>query len=355
MPTNDPSGIKAWGKTYAPMLLFGAGVVAWMTRGFGYYTADAEQLRRKAAAEAAMPFGEVVFVKREALEAGGGAPRAVAEGDWVTAQITGWHGATQHNFWSSTFGQSRSVGFQVGEAAGKAHKVLPGIERAALQMSVGERATVAVPPDLAYGGRGKPAWGIQPWDILHFDVVILTASTDMPDHLAAASSPSPSPSPSSPIEAEQPAEDPSAAVDDSPTASPTASAAAAGGPPGAAASAAGAGGGAAPAVDAPLLSELQGLGLGKFAADLAGIGLVSLGDVAFLESVDDLPPSIPLFTRKKLVAWARERRAAPQGPPAGGGGGGGSGGEKSEADQPAEAVEQAGTCSADGGDDTCRG
>ena len=52
-----------------------------------------------------------------------------------------------------------------------AHQVIPGWEIALSKMHVGEKATVIIPSNLAYGERGN--YGIPPFSTLVFDIELL--------------------------------------------------------------------------------------------------------------------------------------------------------------------------------------
>ena len=69
--------------------------------------------------------------------------------------------------------RGRPVVFQV-------NRVIPGWQEALLGMRRGERRTLIVPPELAYGDRGVPQAGIPPGAHLIFDVELLRFPVDAP-------------------------------------------------------------------------------------------------------------------------------------------------------------------------------
>eukprot|EP00659_Diplonema_papillatum_P011395 gene11395-17531_t len=154
--------LLGWLQKYAVLLLVFGVVISYQTKLFGYYSDVAVAARRKAAAEARIPFGKLQF--RE-IDAGTG--EKVQPGDYVKVELVGRH-EDGVQFYSTHFERQQAITVRVGqeEAAGK---ILPGLEQAILKMSEGGRAQVTVPPDLAYAERGKPSWHIPPWSVVTFD------------------------------------------------------------------------------------------------------------------------------------------------------------------------------------------
>ena len=76
-------------------------------------------------------------------------------------------------------GGKNGTPFRFKLGAGAASTVLPGLERAVLTMAVGERLTVLVPTDLAYGSKGAGEWGVvvPPYADLVFAVELLEVET----------------------------------------------------------------------------------------------------------------------------------------------------------------------------------
>ena len=69
--------------------------------------------------------------------------------------------------WDSSRKRGRPLRFRLG-----AGQVVPGLDGAVLQLSLGMRARVTIPPELAYGERGFPGL-VPPNTNIDFDIELL--------------------------------------------------------------------------------------------------------------------------------------------------------------------------------------
>jgi len=91
----------------------------------------------------------------------------VIKGDVVTVHCTGsLNDSTQ--FWSTKDPGQTPLTFPCGLG-----KVIKGWDEAVLSMCKGERSCFTIPPDMAYGSKGFPAWNIPPNATLIFDIELL--------------------------------------------------------------------------------------------------------------------------------------------------------------------------------------
>ena len=72
--------------------------------------------------------------------------------------------------WDSSRDRGKPFKFKLG-----AEQVIPGLDEGVSQLSIGERAKLTIPPDLAYGRKGFPGL-IPPNSPLIFDVELITFS-----------------------------------------------------------------------------------------------------------------------------------------------------------------------------------
>eukprot|EP01060_Flectonema_neradi_P033728 TRINITY_DN5738_c4_g1_i1.p1 TRINITY_DN5738_c4_g1~~TRINITY_DN5738_c4_g1_i1.p1 ORF type:complete len:381 (+),score=91.03 TRINITY_DN5738_c4_g1_i1:65-1144(+) len=246
------------------MLIVLVVVVCWQTKVFGMYSTKRINERKRQAAEAEMPFGEVSVKNIKYMEGEEG--RRIVGGDYVTAQVTGWD---QRGFqFFSTRNKQQSTGPLV--VAVSSGRSIIGLEEALLHMRVGETATARIPPDLAFGSRGKRSWNIEPWSILTLEITALSATKEKPAD-----------PPEIPVARKKPKEEPQKTSTPEITSTDTTSA------------------------EDSLAAFLEKSGMGKFHEKLERIGFTSLEDFSLLEP-DDLPEDLPTFAKKKLLAIARK-------------------------------------------------
>ena len=72
-----------------------------------------------------------------------------------------------HRLWDSSKKRGRPLRFRVGTG-----QVIAGLDEAVSQLSVGARARVTIPPELAYGERGFPGL-VPPNTTIEFDIELL--------------------------------------------------------------------------------------------------------------------------------------------------------------------------------------
>lgn len=102
-------------------------------------------------------------LKKEVLTPGDNRCR-VARGDTVTVECTGViQGGPR--FWSTQDPGQEPFTFQCGRG-----KVIKGWDDGVLSMKRGELARFTIPPNLAYGAYGFPAWKIPPNATLVFEI-----------------------------------------------------------------------------------------------------------------------------------------------------------------------------------------
>ena len=107
-------------------------------------------------------------VQVEIFAAGDGInyPRA---GNIVTVHYTGFL-AKDGTRWDSSRDRNKPFKFKLG-----AEQVIPGLDHGVAQLSIGERAKMTIPADLAYGERGFPGL-IPARSDLVFDIELITFS-----------------------------------------------------------------------------------------------------------------------------------------------------------------------------------
>lgn len=103
-------------------------------------------------------------MKYVVLEEGTGAKPK--KGDKVTAEYTGWLAD------GTQFDTSKDHGGTFELAVGEG-QVIPGWDEALLDMKVGERRKLVIPPELAYGAQGTPGGPIPPNATLTFEVKLV--------------------------------------------------------------------------------------------------------------------------------------------------------------------------------------
>lgn len=103
------------------------------------------------------------------LKVGGGATPTA--GQLVSAHYTGW--LTDGSKFDSSRDKERPIQFPIGQ-----RRVIPGWDEGLMSMAVGGRRILIIPPELAYGARGRPPQ-IPPNSTLVFDVE-LVAVADAP-------------------------------------------------------------------------------------------------------------------------------------------------------------------------------
>lgn len=103
-------------------------------------------------------------MKYVVLEEGTGAKPK--QGDKVTAEYTGWLAD------GTQFDTSKDHGGPFELAVGEG-QVIPGWDEALLDMKVGERRKLVIPPELAYGPQGTPGGPIPPNATLTFEVKLV--------------------------------------------------------------------------------------------------------------------------------------------------------------------------------------
>lgn len=105
-------------------------------------------------------------LKKEVLVRGNQA-RGVKRGDNVTVECVGsLHGGEQ--FWSTKDPGQLALTFPCGVG-----KVIRGWDEGVLTMKRGEMARFVIPPNLAYGANGFPAWRIPPNTTLVFEIQLV--------------------------------------------------------------------------------------------------------------------------------------------------------------------------------------
>ena len=154
------------------MLLILAVVVCWQTKLFGYYAVEAVNDRKRSAAMEKLPFGKVEVKITKPNEEG----NRIVGGDYVTAIVTGYDEKGMQ-FYSSRNRQQATGPLVIAVTSGES---IMGLEDGLLHMRVGETATVRVPPDMAFGTRGKRAWNIEPWAVLTLEITAIAASREKP-------------------------------------------------------------------------------------------------------------------------------------------------------------------------------
>eukprot|EP01064_Diplonema_japonicum_P021155 TRINITY_DN30703_c0_g1_i1.p1 TRINITY_DN30703_c0_g1~~TRINITY_DN30703_c0_g1_i1.p1 ORF type:complete len:350 (+),score=82.42 TRINITY_DN30703_c0_g1_i1:53-1051(+) len=268
-PSRLPSfskGVKNWLLTYWPLLLLFAGMVAYQTKLFGHYGEIYVNERLRKAAEASIKFGEV---QTEILKHGDG--KAVAAGDWTSLRIGGYR-EDGTLFWNTYLDRAKSFTFQTGQP--DTGKIIPGLDSGTIGLTVGSKAVLTIPPDLAYGERGKRSWGIRPWAILKFEIDVLSRSDTAPhEPIKKAKAPEKIEKKEKVREEEIQQAPPEEGKDDPQT----------------------------------LTAVLSSIGVQSWEAVLMKQGFVSINDFQYLENESDLPQEIPLFTRRKLVAYAKKQ------------------------------------------------
>ena len=98
----------------------------------------------------------------------------VSEGDNITIRVVGQEHDTGRVFFSSYDAPD-----EIAVVAGK-KEVIPGLDKAVLQMSMGEIVHVTLAANLAFGERGFYAWGIPPHTDVSFEVEISKLSKVSP-------------------------------------------------------------------------------------------------------------------------------------------------------------------------------
>eukprot|EP01065_Artemidia_motanka_P037343 TRINITY_DN4577_c0_g1_i6.p2 TRINITY_DN4577_c0_g1~~TRINITY_DN4577_c0_g1_i6.p2 ORF type:complete len:341 (+),score=115.71 TRINITY_DN4577_c0_g1_i6:233-1255(+) len=271
------------------LLLIFALTVVYQTKAFGYYAPEAVNQRLREAAEQQFRFG--TFERRTTRVAGDG--QLVEHGKYVTCHVLGYD-ALNRNFWNTHIDRKPHT-WQVGRG-----KVIKGIDAAVQEMRVGEKARVTLAPDMAFGERGKGVWGIGPWEVIVFDLEVLSVADEAPE-AERKKKPAERMSEREDEDRRHPQREDE---DEDDLLQPLTEAA--GGPKTPA---------PAPAEAAATVSDglrdiLVKLAVGRYEKQLASVGLVTVDDLASVESADDLGTDIPAFTRKKIAAHAQKLRAA---------------------------------------------
>ena len=100
-----------------------------------------------------------------------GSGPAVAKGDYVIAQYTGYIWRTKKSF-SSSWSSGSPFGFVLGASP---EQVIPGWDTGLAGQTVGSRVMLVIPPKDGYGSAGQSQAGIKGTDTLVFVVDILDA------------------------------------------------------------------------------------------------------------------------------------------------------------------------------------
>eukprot|EP00755_Sulcionema_specki_P002695 Sspe_Gene.119056::Locus_113966_Transcript_1_1_Confidence_1.000_Length_456::g.119056::m.119056 len=125
--------LSRWIARHFVLLILFLIVVLYQTRGFGYWEPAYIRMRQKEEAEKKIAFGRV---HKTLLREGAG--EAITAGKWVLAHFTGYS-ENGMQFWSTRFDRAPYL-----TEAGKG-KVIPGLDRALLEMKKGEQARFSIP------------------------------------------------------------------------------------------------------------------------------------------------------------------------------------------------------------------